>query len=119
MGGRKRKPVTWKRILIDVCTQNDYLEPGAIQQVNNRQALIPHLRHVFEWAKHTGVPVVSIIESHRPTEPLNGIALHCIDGTYGQSKPEYTLLEPRLLIEADNTLALPPDITRLHSRAGE
>jgi nicotinamidase-related amidase len=57
--------------------------------------------------------VVSCIESHRPSEPINGFPLHCIDGTQGQRKPEFTKLEPRILIEADNSLALPPDI--MHS----
>ena len=110
MGGRKRKTTSWKRVLVDICTQNDFLEADAIMQVANRKELIANLQHVFAWARSTNAPVVSCIESHRPTEPINGWPLHCIDGTQGQRKPDYSLLEPRILIEADNSLALPPDL---------
>ena len=112
MGGSRGKAISWRRVLVDICTQNDYLEAGAILQVTNRENLIPHLHRVFGWARTQHVAVVSVIESHRPTEPLNGTDLHCVDGTNGQRKPEYTLFEPRLLVEADNSLSLPPDLTK-------
>ena len=112
MGGRRQKPVTWNRLLIDVCTQRDYLEPGAILQVANRDKLLANLRILFGWATAIRVPVVSVIESHRPTEPINGFPLHCIDGTPGQWKPSFTLLEPRILVETDNYLCLPPDLRK-------
>jgi len=112
MGGRRQKAVTWNRVLVDVCTQRDYLEPGAILQVANRDEFLANLRLLFGWATATRVPVVSIIESHRPTEPINGSPLHCIDGTLGQWKPNFTLLEPRILVEADNYLCLPPDLRK-------
>ena len=111
MGGRQ-KAITWSRVLIDVCTQRDYLEAGAIMQVANRDVLLSNLRLLFGWATATGVPVVSLIESHRPTEPINGFPLHCIDGTPGQWKPSFTLLEPRSLVETDNYLCLPPDLRK-------
>jgi len=110
--GCRQKVITWNRVLIDVCTQRDYLEAGAIMQVVNRNELLSNLRLLFGWATTTGIPVVSLIESHRSTEPINGFPLHCIDGTPGQWKPSFTLLEPRLLIETDNYLNLPPDIRK-------
>ncbi len=110
MGGRKRRPASWKRVLIDACTQNDFLEPGAIMQVRNRLGLLGNLHKVFAWARSANVPVVSCIESHRPTEAGQGCPLHCIDDTHGQRKPGFSLIEPRILIEADNTLSLPPNL---------
>ena len=112
MGGARGKATNWRRVLIDICTQNDYLQTGAILQVTNQKDLIPNLHRIFAWARSQHVALVSIIESHRPTEPLNGTDLHCVDGTNGQQKPEYTLFEPRLLVEADNSLSLPPDLTK-------
>ena len=112
MGGRRQKAITWNRVLIDICTQRDYLEPGAILQVANRDELLANLRLLFGWATANAVPVVSIIESHRPTEPINGFPLHCIDGTPGQWKPSFTLLDPRFLVETDNYLCLPPDLRK-------
>ncbi len=112
MGDEVKHGVTWGQVLIDVCTQQDYLEPGAILQVADRDELIRHLRKIFEWAGERGIGVVSSIESHRPSEPLNGWPLHCIDGTPGQGKPDFTLLPPVAMVETDNYLSLPPDLRK-------
>jgi len=102
----------WSRVLIDVCTQNDFLTPGSILQVANLDALIPNLQRVFDWARSARLPVVSSVESHRPTEPANGFPMHCIDGTRGQAKPGFTLVSPWILVETDNYLSLPPDLRK-------
>ena len=102
--------VKWSRVLVDVCTQRDFLDAGAILQVCNREKLVENLRRIFNWAGATGVGVVSSVESHRPTEMLKGFPLHCIDDTPGQRKLSFTLLEPWFLVEADNYLSLPPDL---------
>ena len=50
--GAEFKAENWtKRILIDICTQHDFLDAGAILQVANRETLIPKLKEVFEWAQ--------------------------------------------------------------------
>jgi nicotinamidase-related amidase len=102
--------IDWSRILIDVCTQRDFLDAGAILQISNRDRLLANLRRIFRWVDSAGLGVVSPVESHRPTEVLNGFPLHCIDDTPGQGKLPFTLLDPWLLIEADNCLCLPPDL---------
>ena len=100
----------WNRVLIDICTQRDYLAPGAILQVVNREPLVERLRQTFAWAAAAGLPVVSSVESHRPSEPLNEFPLHCIDGSPGQEKLPFTLLEPWTMVETDNYLSLPPNL---------
>lgn len=110
MGGSRPRAVKWDRVLIDVCTQRDFLEPGAILQVANRDPLIESLRKLFEFVRTAGRTVVSTIESHRPAEPIADFPLHCVDGAPGQRKLGFTLVEPRLLIETDNCLSLPPDL---------
>jgi nicotinamidase-related amidase len=100
----------WSRVLIDICTQRDFLEAGAILQVANRDPLLDNLRRVFRWTHSAGLGIVSCVESHRPTEMLAGFPLHCIDGTPGQAKCDFTLLTPWALVEADNCLSLPPNL---------
>lgn len=100
----------WERVLVDICTQRDFLDPGAILQVANREALIPQLEQVFAWVRRARVGVFSSVESHRPSEPLAGFPLHCIDGTPGQEKVAFTRVQPWILVEVDNTLALPPNL---------
>lgn len=110
MGGFRRKGTNWSRVVIDICTQRDFLDQGAILGVADREGLISRLRAVMEWATEGQLAVVSIIEAHRPTEPIHDAPLHCIDDTPGQKKLDFTLLEPRILIETDNYLSLPPDL---------
>ena len=103
-------PSNWNRVVIDVCTQRDFLDAGAIVQVANRAPLLANLRDLFRWIKSNRVPVVSMVESHRPEELVNGFPLHCIDGDEGQEKLSFSLLKPRVAIEADNYLSLPPNL---------
>lgn len=106
-----RPCVKWNRVLVDVCTQRDFLDAGGILQVSNHQALIANLRRVFNWVKLAGLGVVSSMESHRPMEVPAGFPLHCVDNTPGQKRPAFALLEPSCLVEVDNYLSLPPDLT--------
>lgn len=102
--------VNWNRVLIDVCCQHDYLDEGAICQIANRQSVVENLRRLFEWLRDSQLAVISSMESHRSSEPINGVPLHCVDGTSGQDKLDFTLLTPRLLVETDNYLSLPPNL---------
>ena len=76
----------------------------------NREPLVEKLRQTFAWAASAGLPIVSSVESHRPSEPLHEFPLHCIDGTPGQEKLPFTLLQPWTIVETDNYLSLPPDL---------
>lgn len=109
MGGRFRS-VKWNRVLIDICTQRDYLDAGAILQVVNRAELVSNLKQIFHWARVARLPIVSLVESHRATEPLRGFPLHCIDGTPGQQKLSFTRLSSSVVVETDNYLSLPADL---------
>lgn len=106
--GVRFRAIRWDRVLIDLCTQRDFLEQGSILQIANREKLIANLKEVFRWAKTGNLPIVSFVESHRPREPLNGFPMHCIDGSYGQEKLPFTLLQPWGMVETDNYLSLPP-----------
>jgi nicotinamidase-related amidase len=106
----QRGQIQWNRVLIDVCTQRDFLDPGAILQVANLDDVLPSLNRVFEWCVSRDLPVVSIVESHRKTEPPNGFPLHCIDGSVGQQKIPISVLTPNVTVETDNYLSLPPDL---------
>lgn len=100
----------WNRVLVDVCTQRDFLAPKASLRVANVDGLLPSLERIFDWVRTTKVAVVSLIESHRPTEPLRDFPLHCVDDSPGQEKLPFTLLSPRTVVETDNCLCLPPDL---------
>ena len=104
------------RLLLDVCTQRDFLVQGAILQVANLKTLVPNLKQIFAWIRTGRYPVFSSVESHRTREPFNGFPLHCIDGTPGQNKMSFTLLAGHIIVETDNYLSLPADVHGMHGK---
>ncbi|MBN1341957.1 MAG: isochorismatase family protein [Phycisphaerae bacterium] len=110
-GNRKSKPY---RILIDVATQRDFLVTNAPMAIEHREEIVPRIRALMGWARAQEIPVVSCIQACRPGEDTNGRPRHCVDDTPGQSKLPFTLMQKRLLIEADNSYTVPIDILTTH-----
>jgi nicotinamidase-related amidase len=110
---RKRKPT---RLLLDICTQRDFLIQGAILQVANLKTLVPNIKQLFAWIRDGRHPVFSSVESHRLSEPSNGFPLHCIDDTPGQKKMSFTLLSGYTFVETDNYLSLPATVHTMHGK---
>jgi len=104
-------------VFVDVNTQNDFLHERGTCPVQNRAALIPALRRTIAWAKRNQVPIISSLDCHRRGE-LRNIRLpqHCIDGTFGQQKLDFTLCGSHIQVEGDNTLAVPIDLFRRYQQ---
>lgn len=104
-----------KYILVDMNTQHDFLDADGSAPVVNREILIPRLRRIFALARTYHLPVVSAVDSHRDNEPLHdGFPSHCVEGTRGQKKLPFTLLQKRLFIEVNNSLELPENLFKSH-----
>ena len=98
-------------VAIDLNTQRDFCEPGRAFPVANLDQLIPALRRVIAWVKRNQTPIVSSLEAHREYELSDsGNPIHCVDGSDGQEKIDFTLLANRKYIPSDNTLAVPVDL---------
>jgi len=98
-------------VAIDLNTQRDFCEPGRAFPVANLAELIPALRRVVAWVKRNQTPVVSSIEAHREYELSDsGNPIHCVDGSDGQEKIDFTLLANRKFVASDNTLTVPIDL---------
>lgn len=95
-------------VMIDVNTQWDFCDRHGALTVANVKALIPALRRVVAWTKRNGAPVISTVESHRPFEMSDsGNPICCVDGSGGQNKVDFTILQHRINFEVDTTLSLP------------
>ncbi len=113
----RRNGRVYECVLVDVNTQRDFCEVGGAFPVANIRELIPALRHMIAWARRNYAPVVSSIESHRPTELSDsGYPIACVDGSNGQRKLDFTLFPSRTRVEADNTLAVPIDLFRRYQQ---
>lgn len=98
-------------VAIDLNTQFDFCDVDGAYPVANASQLVLALRSVMRWAVRNNVPVVSSLDSHRRWEiAREDVPTHCVDGTPGQCKLDFTLLDSSRVIEGDNTLWVPIDL---------
>jgi len=111
-----------RRVLIDINTQRDFLLAGGNACIRNHRRVLSHIRRMMAWARINNVPVISIAAVYPDTnsEITKG---YCVDGTEGQKKIGYTLLDNRISFPADGSTDFPRDILRryrqiiLHKRS--
>ncbi len=98
-------------VLLDINTQRDFCDPQGAFPVAQADGLIPQFRHVIAWTKRNCAPIVSSVESHRPLELTDGMhPIHCVDGSTGQRKLDFTIFPLHASVEVDNTLCIPLDL---------
>ncbi|MBN2591247.1 MAG: cysteine hydrolase [Sedimentisphaerales bacterium] len=99
-------------ILIDVDTQKDFILDGSELCIVNRQRILANIRRLMAWARYKDIPIISTAEVfYNQGECTNG---HCLEGTEGQRKISYTLMNNRVSFPADGWNALPADVLRRH-----
>ncbi len=99
-----------KKVLIDVNTQQDFFLAGGKACIRNHRRVLAHIRRVIAWARIKNIPIISTCYVY-PSN--NGDANHyCVDGTDGQKKIHYTLLQNRVTFAADGSTDLPRDMLR-------
>jgi nicotinamidase-related amidase len=104
-----------RQIIIDVDTQKDFLLVEGKACVKNHRRVLAHIRRVMAWARYYNVPIISTAEVYADN---NGESIpdYCIDGTDGQKKVRYTLLNNRVCFTADGNTDLPRDRLRKYKQ---
>jgi len=102
-----------KQILIDIDTQRDFLLAEGKACIRNHRRVLAHIRRVMAWARFLHIPIISTAEVY-PSNTGDDAFRHCIDGTDGQKKIGYTLLNDRVIFAADGNTDLPRDMLRRH-----
>ncbi|MCG3127291.1 MAG: hypothetical protein CHACPFDD_02149 [Phycisphaerae bacterium] len=97
-------------VLIDLCTQRDYLAHGGSHPVENSDAVVSNVRRIMVWARWTKTPIVSVLDTQRREESLGVQSPTCVVGTWGQQKVGHTLMPSRASIESDNCLCVALDV---------
>lgn len=100
-----------KRILIDIDTQKDYLLAEGKACIRNHRRVLAHIRRVMAWARSQHIPIISTAEVY-PNNNGESAINYCLDGTDGQKKVRYTLLNDRVSLAADGNTDLPRDMLR-------
>lgn len=96
-------------MLIDVNTQVDFFLDDGKNCIGNRRRVLGNIRRVIALARARHIPVISICEVY-PNNNGGSTVGYCLDGTEGQKKICYTLLNNRASFAADNNTDLPIDI---------
>ena len=102
-----------KQILIDIDTQKDFLLAEGKACIRNHRRVLAHIRRMMAWARSQNVPIISTAEVY-PSNNGDETVGHCIDGTDGQKKVCYTLVNNRICFAADGNTDLPRDMLRRH-----
>jgi nicotinamidase/pyrazinamidase len=88
-----------KTVFFDVDSQLDFLYPAGALYVPGAERIVPAIAHLNRFAAGRGIPVISTMDAHAENDPeFAAWPPHCISGTWGQHKPERTLLEKRVVI---------------------
>lgn len=98
-------------VIVDVNTQRDFLGSDGVLPIQDRQSILERIKHLIDWGKNYRLPLVSLVDLHRP----NGHLIHsplfpCIEGSPGQQKMPFSLLPKRYLVEHDDSPSLPENL---------
>lgn len=81
-------------VLVDVDTQNDFLEPRGSLYMAGAADIIPNLERLFCWAVEHKVPVISTVDTHVVDDPeFQAFPPHCVVGTWGHQKIPATTMK--------------------------
>lgn len=96
---------TYDHILVDVDTQFDFLDPAGNLYVPGAQLIFPALERLFDYARRSGVPVISTADEHSSHDPeYVQFGRHCERGTLGQRKLMFTVLPKSRIVRPEDKL---------------
>lgn len=102
--------ISGSRILWDVDTQVDFIDPAGKLYVPGAEKIIGNLQRLTRWALQQGVLVVASMDAHLPTDAeFADYPPHCLVGTPGQKKIAGTVL-PRHYVVPNRKVELPTDL---------
>jgi nicotinamidase-related amidase len=110
---RVRRPT----VLVDVCTQRDYLCTGGAQPVINADEVRDAIKRLMSWVRWCKLPMLSTVDSFRPQSAGRNEPSYCVVDTPGQHKISYTLLPDRVRLTNDNCICVSLDLLNRHQQA--
>lgn len=87
-----------KSVFFDVDTQLDFLYPAGALYVPGAESILSNVARLNRYAGASGFPLISDTDAHSENDPeFHEWPPHCVVGTFGQMKPQSTLLDKRLV----------------------
>ena len=88
-----------KTVFVDIDSQLDFLYPAGALYVPGAERIVPAIARLNRFAAAGHMPLVSTTDAHTEDDPeFRAWPHHCVAGTWGQRKPESTLLAKRMVV---------------------
>jgi len=100
-----------KQVLIDVSTQRDFFLAGGKGCIRNHRRVLMNIRRIMAWTRHNTIPIISTCQVY-PNNNGASAADYCLDGTGGQKKIHYTLVNNRISFPAEGDTYFPHNILK-------
>ncbi|MFA5553636.1 MAG: isochorismatase family protein [Phycisphaerae bacterium] len=100
-----------KQVLIDISTQKDFFLANGKACIRNHRRVLVNLRRVMAWARHNNLPIISTCQVYPNNNGCSEVS-YCLDGTEGQRKIRYTLVDNHISFPADGSTDLPIDLLK-------
>jgi nicotinamidase/pyrazinamidase len=95
-----------KTVFFDVDTQLDFLYPAGALYVPGAERIVDNVARLNRYAAANDIPVISDMDAHSENDPeFRDWPAHCIAGTFGQAKPQATLLDRRAVLSSKAKLS--------------
>ena len=104
-------------VLLDVCTQRDYLAPEGARPAMNAATVADNLKHLIALARWARIPTLSCVEVHHYDQVRGTPNPACVAGTFGQQKMPFSFLPRRVVVESDNFLCVSLDLFARYQQA--
>lgn len=107
----------YDQVFVDVDTQVDFMTPAGKLYVPRAESMVPVLAALFEYARQTGIRVISSADCHTPDDPeFSQFPPHCVVGTAGQARIRQTLLPDHVVVEPDQEHLQMPALLAEHQQ---
>lgn len=104
-----------KQVLIDVSTQCDFFLGGGKACIRNHRRVLSNIRRIMAWTRHKGVPIISTCEVYPNNNGASAVS-YCLNGTAGQKKIHYTLVDNHISFPAEGDTFFPHDILKKYNQ---
>jgi nicotinamidase-related amidase len=104
-----------KQVLIDVSTQRDFFLGSGKACIRNHRRVLLNVRRIMAWTRHNSVPIISTCQVY-PNNNGSSATDYCLDGTLGQKKIHYTLVDNRISFPAEGDTYFPHDLLKNYNQ---
>jgi len=105
-----------RRVLVDINTQKDFFLADGSACIRNHRRVLARIRRIMAWARNSDITIISICEVNVNGNGNGNGNGYCVEGTEGQKKIRYSLLNNRASFVADNSTDIPTDVLQRYSQ---